>query len=208
MSDSRVTPRRRAACDAAQFISDERLVAIAKMGHRPAFDELHRRHAEKMLYLVRRITRHHEDAEDAVQESFLSAYAHLRKFDGRARFTTWLSRIAINAALVKLRKHRRSRELPMDDSSDAGELAFECELSDSAPNPEQVCATIEAEATLRAAIAKLRPSLREVVELHELREYSMPETADALGISVAATKGRLFHARAALRRRTELKPAR
>lgn len=93
----------------------------------------------------------------------------------------------------------------MGDSLDTGELALECELNNPAPNPEEVYATIEAEAALREVIANLRPSFRSVVELHGLREYSLPETAPALGISVAAAKARLFHARAALRGRTQLK---
>jgi RNA polymerase sigma factor (sigma-70 family) len=98
--------------DAAQFMSDEALVAGAKMGHGSFFDELHERHRERMFRLARRrITRHHEDAQDAVQESFLSAYVHLKKFDERTRFSTWLTRIAINAALMKIRKNRVSREV-------------------------------------------------------------------------------------------------
>ena len=90
--------------DAAQFISDEALVAGAKMGHGRFFDELHKRHRERMFWVAHRITRHREDAQDAVQESFLSAYVHLKKFDERARFSTWLTRIAVNAALTKIRK--------------------------------------------------------------------------------------------------------
>jgi RNA polymerase sigma-70 factor (ECF subfamily) len=147
-----------------------------------------------MFRVARRITRHREDAQDAVQESFLSAYVHLAKFDERARFSTWLTRIAINAALMKVRKNRASRQVGMEDTADA------VELSDSVPNPEEICARTEQKAALRDAIAKLRPVLRNVVELHDLQEHSLHETAEALGISVTAAKGRLFHARATLRR--------
>jgi RNA polymerase sigma-70 factor (ECF subfamily) len=181
--------------DAAQFMSDEALVAGAKMGHGSLFDELHERHRERMFRVARRITRHREDAQDAVQESFLSAYAHLKKFDERARFSTWLTRIAINASLMKIRKNRVSREVGVGDAVDA------VELRDSVPNPEEICARTEQKAALRDAIAKLRPTLRNVVELHDLQECSLHETAEALGISIAAAKGRLFHARATLRRR-------
>ena len=80
---------------AAQFMSDEALVTGAKMGHGSFFDELHERHRERMFWVAHRITRHREDAQDAVQESFLSAYVHLKKFDEKARFSTWLTRIAI-----------------------------------------------------------------------------------------------------------------
>src|SRR6201988_2676004 len=101
--------------DAFLFMSDELLVAAAKMGHRTVFNELHKRHAERMLRVAQRITRHREDAEDAVQESFLCAYLHIKSFDGRARFGTWLTRIAINAALMKVRKNRKSREVPLEN---------------------------------------------------------------------------------------------
>jgi RNA polymerase sigma-70 factor, ECF subfamily len=185
--------------DAAQFMSDEALVAGAKMGQTGFFNELHERHRERMFRVARRITRHREDAQDAVQESFLSAYVHLKKFDERARFSTWLTRIAINAALMKVRKNRTSRTVGVEDAADA------VEVSDSMPNPEQICARTEQKAALRDAIAKLRPTLRIVVELHDLQEHSLHVIAEALGISVSAAKARLFHARAALRRTAELK---
>jgi RNA polymerase sigma factor (sigma-70 family) len=188
--------------DAVQFLSDEALVAGAKMGHGSFFDELHERHRERMFRVARRITRHREDAQDAVQESFLSAYVHLEKFDERAKFSTWLTRIAINAALMKVRKNRASRIVGVEDAVDA------VGLSDSVPNPEETYARAEQKAALRDAIAKLRPRLQNVVELHDLREYSLHEIAEALGISVAAAKARLFHARAALRRTAELKARR
>ncbi len=184
-----------------QFISDEALVAGAKMGHGSIFDELHERHDERMFRVAHRITRHREDAQDAVQESFLSAYVHLKKFDERARFSTWLTRIAINAALMKIRKNRVSREVGVKDTGDA------VGLSDCVLNPEETYARTEQKAALRDAIAKLRPRLQSVVELHDLRECSLHETAEALGISVAAAKARLFHARAALRRTAKLKAA-
>jgi RNA polymerase sigma-70 factor (ECF subfamily) len=181
--------------DAAQFMSDEALVAGAKMGHGRVFEELHNRHRERMFRVAHRITRHREDAQDAVQECFLSAYVHLEKFDERAKFSTWLTRIAINAALLKVRKNRASRSVGVEDAVDA------VELSESAPNPEEICARTELKAALRDAIAELRPTLRNVVELYDLQECSLHETAEKLGISVAAAKGRLFHARAILRRR-------
>jgi len=177
--------------EAAQFMSDEALVAGAKMGHGRFFDELHKRHRERMFWVAHRITRHREDAQDAVQESFLSAYVHLKKFDERARFSTWLTRIATNAALMKIRKNRVSREVGVEDPAAA------VELSDSVPNPEEISARTERRAALKDAIAKLRPTLRNVVELYDLQERSLHETAEALGISLAAAKGRLFHARAA-----------
>src|SRR5260370_31276632 len=172
MSASRVISEhhvssRNFAYEAAQFLSDEALVAGAKMGHGSFFDELHERHRERMFRVARRITRHREDAQDAVQESFLSAYVHLAKFDERARFSTWLTRITINAALMKIRKNRISREVRVEDAADA------VELSDSVPNPEEICARTEHKAALRDAIAKIRPTLRMVFKLTHLHYRSL-----------------------------------
>ena len=201
MSAARVTSERNRGSrnftsPSTQFMSDEALVAGAKMGHGSVFEELHKRHGDKMFRVAHRITRHREDAHDAVQESFLSAYLHLNKFDERAKFSTWLTRIAINAALMKIRKHRLSREVGVEDA---------VELSGPVPNPEEIFARTEQQTALRDAIAKLRPALRKVVELYDLQERSLHETAATLGISLAAAKGRLFHARVALRRTPRLR---
>jgi RNA polymerase sigma-70 factor (ECF subfamily) len=161
-----------------------------------------------MLRVAQRITRHREDAEDAVQESFLSAYLHLKSFDGRARFGTWLTRIAINAALMKVRKNRTWREVPLENPAESFNSDTKHSLKSCRQNPEEICANSERDATLRDAIGQLRPLLRNAVELYQLQELSLHETAKALGISTAALKGRLFHARAALRGRKELKAIR
>ena len=194
--------------DAIRFMSDEVLVAAAKMGHGTVFNELHKRHAERMLRVAQRITRHHEDAEDAVQESFLSAYLHLKSFDGKARFETWLTRIAINAALMRVRKNRTSHEVPLETTEESFNFDIKHSLETCGQNPEEIYANSERSATLRNAIGKLRPLLRNAVELYQLQELSLYETAKVLGISTAAAKGRLFHARATLRGRKELKAIR
>src|SRR5260370_9458634 len=100
-----------ASTDDLCVVSDERLVAAAKIGHKGAFDDLYQRHAEKMLRITYRITRNRQDAEDAVQECFLNAFLHLKNFDGTSRFSTCLTRIAFTSALMKLRKTRNSREI-------------------------------------------------------------------------------------------------
>jgi RNA polymerase sigma factor (sigma-70 family) len=194
--------------EAIRFMSDEVLVAAAKIGHGTVFDELHKRHAGRMFRVAHRITRHREDAEDAVQETFLSAYLHLKSFDGRARFETWLTRIAINAALMKVRKNCTSREVPLENPAESFNSDIMHNPKTCGENPEDISANSERAAALRGAIARLRPLLRKAVELYQLQELSLHETANALGISVAAAKGRLFHARAALRDRKELKAIR
>jgi RNA polymerase sigma-70 factor (ECF subfamily) len=183
-----------------QVFGDEKLVTTAQIGHTAAFDELCRRHAEKIFHVAHRITRNREDAEDVVQESFLRAFIHLKSFDGRSRFSTWLTRIAINSALMSLRKNRRSREIPMEEPIESSEPRRQ-QFADPALNPEKLLAEHERETILRNAITKLRPRIREAVEIHQLQERSLEDTAKALGISLAAAKGRLFQARTVMRRR-------
>jgi RNA polymerase sigma factor (sigma-70 family) len=187
-----------------QRLSEERLVADAKIGRPAAFDELCKRHAKKLFCVAHRVTRNREDAEDAVQDSFLSALLHLERFDGRSQFSTWLTRIAINAALMKLRKGRASREVPMEEPGESSEH-WQQQAADSTLNPEERYAEQERARVLREAVAGLKPDIRKVVEIHRLQELSLDETAEVLGISLAAAKGRMFHARAALRRMSPLK---
>jgi RNA polymerase sigma factor (sigma-70 family) len=182
--------------------SDEKLVSAAKQGHTVAFDELYKRHAEKMFRATHRITRNREDAEDAVQECFLNAFIHLRSFDGKSRFSTWLTRIAMNAALMRLRKNRAGREIPLDDPVGASQVP-EHQLRDSSLNPEERYAKSEREVILRDEAAKLRPGIRKAVQIH-LQDCSLDETAEILGITVTAAKARLFQARVALRRASQL----
>ncbi|HET7107621.1 MAG TPA: sigma-70 family RNA polymerase sigma factor [Candidatus Acidoferrum sp.] len=188
--------------------SEGRLIAAAKNGHGGAFGVLCERHEEMILRVTFRITRNREDAEDAVQDSFLSAFVHLSNFDGRSRFATWLTRIAINSALGQLRKKRGVREIPMDEPSPAGEARPQLEIPDRAPNPEENYQLREREDLVGAAVRRLRPRNRKVVEIHQMGEFSVKETAKILGISVAATKARMFHARAALRRMPILRSVR
>ena len=115
-----------ASSDDLSVVSDERLVAAAKIGHKGAFDDLYQRHAEKMLRITYRITRNRQDAEDAVQESLANAFLRLASFAGASRFSTWLTQIAINAALMKLRKKRLSGEVPMDEPPERGRTSPLC----------------------------------------------------------------------------------
>ena len=117
--------------------SEEQLIAAAKTGKRAPFGELCERHAKKVFRVAHRITRNREDAEDAVQDCLLSAFVHLKGFDGRSRFATWLTRIAINAALMKLRKNRWIRELPMDEPNLWPELRVHSEIQDEGLDPEE-----------------------------------------------------------------------
>jgi len=188
--------------------SESQLIAAAKNGHGGAFGVLCERHEEMILRVTFRITRNREDAEDAVQDSLLSAFVHLANFDGRSRFATWLTRIAINSALGQLRKKRGIREIPMDEPSPAGDFRPHLEIPDRARNPEENYSLSERGELVGAAVRRLRPRNRKVVEIHQLGEFSVKETARILGISVAAAKARMFHARAALRRMPMLRSVR
>ena len=185
--------------------SEEQLIAAAKTGRRAPFGELCERHMKRVSCVTRRITRNREDAEDAAQECFLNAFIHLKEFDGRSRFATWLTRIAINAALMKLRKNRGAREVPIDEPNPSSEPVAQREFRHDAPDPEESCSLRERKRIVQSAISGLRPRARNVVELHRLREHSVRETAQILGISTAAVKSRMFHARVALHRMPLLK---
>lgn len=188
--------------------SEGKLIAAAKNGRREAFGILCERHSEMILRVTFRITRNREDAEDAVQDSLMSAFVHLRNFDERSRFATWLTRIAINSALGQLRKKRGIREIPIDEPSATPESRPHLEIPDRAPNPEENYRLRERNEIVSAAIGRLRPRSRKVVEVHQLGEYSVKETAQILGISMAAAKARMFHARTALRRMPILRSVR
>ena len=179
--------------------NDAQLLAAATSGDSVAFGELFNRYKRRIFHLAQRIMRNHEDAEDVVQEAFQLAFVHLDDFQGGARFSTWLSRIAINVALMKLRKKARKVEISIDEKSESEDMSFRDAVTDLALNPEQDCLREERSRILREALAELRPNARRVLELYELEGRSMKEIAAGMGISVAAVKARIFHARPKMR---------
>jgi len=179
--------------------SDAQLLTAAKSGHSVAFGELFNRYKRRIFHLAQRIMRNHEDAEDVVQEAFQLALVHLQDFEGGARFSTWLSRIAINVALMKLRKKTRKVEVSIDEHSESEDMSFRDAVTDLAPNPEEDCIRRERSRILREALAELRPNARRVLELYELEGRSMKEIAAGLGISITAVKARIFQARPKMR---------
>ena len=180
--------------------SEEQLITAAKRGRRAPFGELCERHMKQVLRVAHRIVRNREDAEDAVQDCFLNTFVHLQDFDGRSRFATWLSRIAINAALAKLRKQRGNREVSIDELNPSCEPRANLEIPDDAPDPEATYRLRELKQVVNAALSGLRPQVRKAVEVYKLQEYSLKETAQILGTSTAAVKARMFHAKIALHR--------
>lgn len=184
----------------AQTLDEEHLVAAAKGGDHHAFGRIAECHTEKLLRITHRITKNREDAEDAVQESFARAFVHLASFDGRSRFSTWLTRIAINAALERLRRDRKSREVSIAEQSENGGVTGHRELQAEGLNPEECCAANERRRILNQAVVRLQPTLRETYEVHRVERESLRQTAKTLGISITAVKSRLFRARTQLRR--------
>jgi RNA polymerase sigma-70 factor, ECF subfamily len=176
-------------------------LAAAKRGDSAAFETLCKRSANTVFHLARRMMRNNEDAEDVVQESFQQAFVHLKSFNGDSRFSTWLSRIAINAALMKLRKKHRLWDVSLDESVETEESSSRIDVEDQGLNPEQLYVQQERQRILSEAMHELTPGMRKAIELRELNERSTEETAQIMGISVSAVKARVFHGRRKLRER-------
>jgi RNA polymerase sigma-70 factor (ECF subfamily) len=183
---------------------DVALVAAAKTGDGRAFELLVQRHEGKIFALAHRMTRNREYAEDVVQQSFQKAFIHLKKFEGDSLFSTWLTRIAINEALMLLRRRRGTREVPIAESNTEDETALPLDIPDRAPNPEDSCLQREQERIISAAVNELRPGTRKAIELRELGELSTGETAQIMGLSVGTVKARVFHGRRKLRETLKL----
>jgi RNA polymerase sigma factor (sigma-70 family) len=179
--------------------SDESLVAAAKQGLHVAFVEVCERHSRRIFTVAYQITKNREDAEDACQDATLQAFVHLKTFDGRSKFSTWLTRIAINSALMILRRKRRRNETSIDTHLD-DETAIPFDIRDQGKDVDLAYIEREREANLRKAINRLCPALRDVLEVRLCTDGSVKEIARKTGISVAATKSRLIRGRHALLR--------
>ena len=175
---------------------DKALVVAAKNGDGQAFDILVRRYRSKMLRVAQRFARNEADAEDIVQQSFQKAFVHLQQFEGHSTFSTWLTRIAINQALMLLRKRVSIAEIPLIEQANAENGAtLSLGFPDSRANPEDSCARQEQKEILSAALNKLSPGMREAIQLREIDELSTKEAARVMGISTLAVKARVFHGR-------------
>jgi RNA polymerase sigma-70 factor (ECF subfamily) len=186
-----------ASSSADRLVAEEDavLVAAAKTRDTRAFELLVERHERRIFSVAQRMTRNREDAEDVVQQSFQKAFIHLQKFEGESLFSTWLTRIAINEALMLLRRKRGSREVPIEESITEHKSSLPLDFPDSGPSPEDVCLQRERERILSAGMKELTPGIRKAIELRELGELSTGETAQVMGISVGTVKARVFHGR-------------
>lgn len=183
-------------------VSDElALVTAAKAGDLGAFEQLVKRYDRNVFRIAQHITHNREDAEDVVQDAFLKAYTNLAQFQGQSKFYTWLVRIAVNEALMKLRKRRPERFVSLDEDVKTEDDSLPREVADWSPNPEQLYKTAELRDILSRTIQGLPPSFRTVFVLRDVEGLSTEETAEALDLSVPAVKSRLLRARLQLRER-------
>ena len=183
-------------------VSDElALVQAAKAGDVGAFEQLVKRYDRNVFRIAQHITQNREDAEDVVQDAFLKAYGNLEQFQGQSKFYTWLVRIAVNEALMKLRRRRPERMVSLDEEVKTDEDSMPREVADWSPNPEQLYSQSELRDILGKTIQGLPPSFRTVFVLRDVEGLSTEETAEALDLSIPAVKSRLLRARLQLRER-------
>jgi RNA polymerase sigma-70 factor, ECF subfamily len=179
--------------------SESGVVTAAKRGDADAFEQLVLRYKRRVFATALRITNNREDAEDVVQESFHKVFLHLRTFEERSRFSTWLMRIAMNEALMLVRRRRGIIEILPDNHEDGMDTVSEA-FVDQRPDPEQSCLRRERSELLTRAINRLAPKTRTTIMLRDIEERSAEETAQILDTSVSAVKARVFHGRRKLRR--------
>jgi RNA polymerase sigma-70 factor (ECF subfamily) len=180
--------------------TDEALVRRAQAGDNRAFDELVERYRDKVYRLSFKILRHEEDAAEALQDAFLSAYRGLKNFKAESTFSTWLYRIATNASLMKYRK-RREGHVSLEQSQSSEEGAEALQLPDWSTQPVQELLDTETRQVMDEGIERLSEELRTVFVLRDVEGLSNAEVSEVLGLSVAAVKSRLHRARIELRER-------
>jgi RNA polymerase sigma-70 factor, ECF subfamily len=191
--------------DLTQFVEspvvngDLDLVHATQGGDVSAFEELVERYDRKLFRIAEHITHNREDSQDAVQEAFLKAFEHVGDFREDSQFSTWLIRITVNQALMKLRKRRTTKEVPLDEDFQAEGDVFPREVADWAPNPEEIYRVSELRDILIKALKGLRPILRTVFVLRDIEELSIDQTAEILHLTPPAVKARLWRARLQLR---------
>jgi RNA polymerase sigma-70 factor, ECF subfamily len=177
------------------------LVHASKNGDVAAFEQLVKRYDRKLLRIAQHVTHNREDSEDVVQEAFFKAFQHLGEFREDSTFSTWLIRITLNQSFMKLRKHRAIREVSLDEDFQADGNMLPMEVTDWAPDPEQLYRASELRDILIKALRELRPILRAVFVLRDIEGLSTAQTAEVLNLSHAAVKARLWRGRLQLRER-------
>src|SRR6202453_4556002 len=175
------------------------LVHASKSGDVTAFEQLVKRYDRKLLRIAQSVTRNREDSQDAVQEAFLKAYQNLATFREDSKFSTWLIRITVNQSLMKLRKQRAIKEESLDEDFQAESGTLPKEVTDWAPNPEQLYWASELRDILIKCLQELSPILRIVFVLRDIEGLTIDQTVEVLNVSQTAVKARLLRARLQLR---------
>jgi RNA polymerase sigma-70 factor (ECF subfamily) len=175
------------------------LVNAARAGDVEAFGELVKRYDRQVFRVVRSLTESPQEAEDVVQDAFVKAFCNIKTFEGRAAFSTWLIRIAVNEALGRIRHRQKFPLSPLEFISSDEESLVELQIASPGANPEELCREGELHRALVRAVRRLRPRLRAVFVLRDVQGMSAQQTAEILRITVGTVKARLFRARQRVR---------
>jgi RNA polymerase sigma-70 factor (ECF subfamily) len=175
--------------------NEEKLIRAGQKGDMQAVEALFRRYQRQLFQTALRVLGNAEDAEDALQDGLLSAFRNLRRFEGRSQFSTWLTRIVINAALMRRRSAKARPAVSLDETPREEELPASERFADDGPNPEQVFAGTELREMISANLEELSPLLRTAFLLREVEGYSTGEAAKKLGVTENTLKARLWRAR-------------
>jgi len=186
-------------------VEEERLIRQAIKGNEAALDALFRRHLNVLYQSALKLLGSPEEAEDALQEGMLSAFRNLPRFEGRSQFSTWLTRIVINAALMRLRAQRARQFVSADDPIGDTDLTLSEQLTDPSPNPEQRFAQEELRALVSENLTELSPDMQKALVLRDLEGFSTTEAAEAIGVTENTLKSRLHRARQQLSNRVRSK---
>jgi RNA polymerase sigma-70 factor, ECF subfamily len=176
-------------------VNEQKLIRAGQKGDAQAVETLFRRYQRPLFQTALRVLGNAEDAEDALQDGLLSAYRNLKRFEGRSQFSTWLTRIVINAALMRRRSAKSRPALSLDETHHEDELPAAERFADAAPNPEQLMAGTELREIINENLDELSPLLRTAFVLREVHGYSTGEAAKKLGVTENTLKARLWRAR-------------
>ena len=186
---------RSTSCESPSYEAHNVAETQAEVIGRKAFEEMFVASRPKFVAIARTILRNREDAEDAVQNAFLSGYLHLRSFEGRSALRTWFTRIVLNAALMIQRKRKPSTIQPLPENSNSREVNWTENIPASGPDPEMVHAERETLQFIDGILGKMKPVLRQAFTMTYFDELSGPEACAMLGVSAETFKARLFRAR-------------
>lgn len=180
---------------AVMQMSEEKLIRLGQKGDREAVETLFSRYQRPLFQTALRVLGNAEEAEDALQDGLLSAFRNLKRFEGRSQFSTWLTRIVINAALMRRRSAKSRPAVSLDETPRENELPATERYADDGPNPEQVYAGTELREMIDSNLSELSPLLRTAFVLREMQGYSTGEAARKLGVTENTLKARLWRAR-------------